>query len=107
MEIFQIHYLDCREPANRRILIREIERVLKCNSKPSIERLERFSKSVSRKYGMPVVMAESSAEKLTVSVRVGQDSYSVFECHSYYEALCKHILLVECYTRKERSEKGK
>lgn len=106
MEVYQIKYLDCREKKNRQKLLQEIMKATKQTEKPSKEFLERFSRSVGDKYKMPVKLVKQVDNYLFVSVLVEGDSYSTLECQSYYEALCKYILLVQAY-KKYREQKVK
>ena len=101
MEVFEIKGLDCSKQENRIKLIKEIKKVLKVNEKPSKEYLEKVSKSLAKKYDMPVVLVKqresfNKNDKLFISVDTG-NGLTTFCCTGYYEALCKHILLVKAY----------
>lgn len=94
MKVYEIKYLDCKKLKNRQRLLREIMKVTKTDEKPKESYLEKFAKSVGKKYGMPIQLIKQMESKMVVSIRVTQDSYSVFEAISYYELLCKYILLI-------------
>lgn len=101
MEIFEIKGLDCSKQENRIKLVREIKKVLKVDDKPSKEYLEKVSRSLAKKYGMPVVLVKQKEsfnknDKLFVSLDTG-NGFTTYCCTGYYEALCKHILLIKAY----------
>ena len=105
MKSYEILYLDCSETKNRIKLIKEIKKVTKQERRPEKSYLEKFSASVGRKYKMQVQLVKQIKSKLFVSVQY-EDSHITFDCLSYYEALCKHILIVNAM-RKYKSLKVK
>jgi hypothetical protein len=101
MEVFEIKGLDCSKRENRIKLIKEVKKILKVDEKPSREYLEKVSRSLANKYSMPVIMVKQKEsfnqnDKLFVSVDTGS-GMTTYCCMGYYEALCKHILLVKAY----------
>lgn len=99
MEIYQIKSLDCRNMSDRKRLLDEVKKVLKRDEKPSKESLEKISRSVGEKYKMPVALVKQNSDYLLVSVAIEGGAFSTFRCYSYYEALCKHILLVQAFKK--------
>lgn len=95
MEIYKINGIDCREKRNRILLAKDTARAIKVSKKPDIALLERWYKSLSKKYKMKANIFKISKRHISLNINVIGDSYSVFECRSYYECLCKYILFVE------------
>lgn len=103
MENWEIIYLDCSKKENRKKLLKEAMKAVKSDEKPTKEYLEKFSYSVGKKYKMGVQLVKQVKGKLFVSIRY-EDSYITIMCDSYYEALCKHILIVK-QMRKLKEQK--
>ncbi len=95
VEIYRIYGLDCREKRNRIALAKDTARAIKVNSKPDLLLLERWYKSLSKKYKMEANIYKISKRNISLNINVNGDSYSSLECRSYYECLCKYILYVE------------
>lgn len=93
MKQYEIINLDCSTKKNRKKLLLETMKVTKQEEKPTKQFLEKFSYSVGKKYKMQVQLVKQVGEKLFVSVRY-EEGYITFLCHSYYEAICKYILLI-------------
>lgn len=104
MDIHKIKYLDCTLDAkhlkNRILLLKATMEAIREDEKPSRELLEKWAASLSKKYNMPWhIVRQTKSGYLMVSVEVEPGAYSTLDCHSYYEALCKYILLVKEYRR--------
>lgn len=96
MEIYQIINLDCRIKENRKRLLSEVMNATKLDRKPTLQKLEKMVTSVGKKYNMSVQYIQQSADGIAMSVRVGE-SYQMFACRSYYEAMCKILLYIKAY----------
>lgn len=72
---------------------------LKKDEKPLKSELEKYSAILSEKYKMKVQLVKPINGKLFISITHPNDGYVTFETDSYYEALCKHIILMRNYNR--------
>ena len=94
MKSYEIIYLDCSKKENRKKLLKETMKVVKKEEKPTKEFIEKFSYSVGKKYRMGVQLVKQVNGKLFISIR-NEEAFITILCDSYYEALCKHILIVK------------
>lgn len=99
MENFEIYNLDCSVKTNRKRLLKEVMGVTKQEEKPSKETLEKYSRILGDKYKMKIHLVKQQGKQLFISVIHPNDGYVTFKTNSYYEALCKYILLVREYSR--------
>lgn len=93
MKQHEIINLDCSKKENRKRLLLETMKVVKKEEKPTKQFLEKFAHSVGKKYKMQVQLVKQIGTKLFISVKY-EEAYITFTCISYYEALCKYILLI-------------
>ena len=104
MEIYQIENLDCRKKENRIKLVKAVNKIIKNEGKPSIKLLEKWYRSLSKKYKMHANIFEISKHDISLNINVySKFSYSTMVCKNYYEALCKYILFV--YIMQKRGKK--
>ena len=102
MMIFQIKNLDCSKKENRIILVRNIIKVLKLDHKPTKEELEKYCKKICKKYSMSIKRLEQRNGVLFVSIEIEPGTYSTFICFSYYEMMCKYILIVRAVLKNRK-----
>ena len=101
-KIYRIQNLNCSKKENRIKLVKAIMKLIKVENKPSIELLEKWQQSLQKKYKIKVNVFEISKCDIQVSVEIEQNVYSSFICNTYYESLCKYILMV--YEHKKYKE---
>ena len=75
-------------------------KIIKADKKPSIELLEKWQRSLQKKYKININVFEISKCDMQVSMEIEQNVYT------YYESLCKYILMVKEHV-KYREEVGK
>lgn len=102
MENYEIKYLDCSKVENRIKLVKEVNRVIKHKEKPSKEELKRICKSLQKKYDMKMKSFRQSENYIHVSIEVFPGTYSTLVCNSFYELMCKYILIVKNYVDYKR-----
>lgn len=95
MEIYQVDNLDCSVKKNRIKLVKAVNKVIKNETKPSVKLLEKWYRSLSKKYKMKANIFEITKCDIQLSINVDNAfSYYSMKCYTYYEALCKYILFV-------------
>lgn len=99
MEVWQIKGLDCSVKENRKKLLKEVMKVTKQEEKPTEEFLERFARSVGKKYDMPINIVKYVKSGMFISYKYDKDAYGSFTARSYYESLCKYILLIRAHVK--------
>ena len=68
-------------------------KVLKISEKPDVEKLEKISEKLGRKYNMRMRYENGN---IIIYVNGG---YSIISCRSKYEAYLKHVLYMREYIR--------
>ena len=105
-KIYRIQNLNCSQKKNRIKLVKAVMKTIKVNKKPSIELLEKWQRSLQKKYKININVFEISKCDMQVSMEIEQSVYISFVCNTYYESLCKYILMVKEHV-KYREEVGK
>lgn len=95
---------DCKKKENRVALVKEVMRVLRVDSKPTKELLAKCIKSLEKRYGFAISKVETETGITNVFVLVpGTRAYSCFRAVSFFELMCKYILVMEKHVKfKER-----
>ena len=104
MKIYEIKGLDCSKAKNRIYLLKEVKKVIKAEEKPTKEKLEKICKSIQKKYKMLLRKARQKDGKLFVSIEIETGTYTTLCCLSYYEAMCKYILLTKEWVAIKKRE---
>lgn len=105
-KIYRIQNLKCSDKRNRIKLVKAVMKIIKADKKPSIELLEKWQRSLQKKYKININVFEISKCDMQVSMEIEQNVYTSFVCNTYYESLCKYILMVKEHV-KYREEVGK
>ena len=95
MEMQDIIYLDCSKKYNRKWLIEKTMKTMKLKEKPSKEQLQKFLYKILQKYNINHSISIIDDQYKQLNVEVFRGSFSCCKCYSYYEALCKAILIVK------------
>lgn len=103
MEIFEINNLDCSYKTNRIALVKATMKALKTDEQPTKKELETICKKLNKKYGYRLKGMKQQEGTIFVSVKF-QGGYHTMACHSYYEMMCKYILLVKQFVKWSKME---
>ena len=98
MKIYEIKSLNCKSKENRKILLKEVMKVLKLEEKPSNDDLKKTCRKIRIRYGFQYSMFEVE-DKIQLNINLERDSYSVVECNTKYEAMCKYILICKAWLK--------
>lgn len=102
LENYEVYNLDCSQKQNRKILLKEVMAILHKDEKPTKSELERYSAILYNKYKMKIHLVKQIGDHLFISVLHPNDGYVTFETNSYYEALCKLIILIRNYSKYKK-----
>lgn len=95
MEMQDIIYLDCSKKYNRKWLVKKTMKAMKYEEKPTKEQLQKFLHKISDKYNINYSVSVIDDQYRQLNVEVFRGSFSCCKCYSYYEALCKAILIAK------------
>lgn len=100
MTLFEVKNLNCKEKENRKLLFRFVMRILKRETKPTIEELQEYCARLDKRYKVKREkgLLNSEISKYVTAVLVNQEVLFIFH-DSEYEGYLKYIAVVYCLSK--------
>ena len=90
---------------NQELFNRELVKFLKLEAMPNEIGLRKYAEKLQKKFPYKVHMILFGPDSFTVTIKVGDRSYSNIECNSYKEFLVKYILFVKTWYKLDKEAK--